>query len=134
MTAQRRMCALTGLNLGLLLLQLGSRALPAVADSGVAPVVRGRALEILDERGQVRASISVMPADPTVKMPDGRAVGPRDWRSFSDDRQRLSNRGAPGARSCPPWLRALRVPPSGRAGDRAWAFSTRGRCRLTTDR
>jgi len=71
MTAQRLMFALTGLNFGLLLLQLGSRTLPAVADSSVVPVVRGRALEIVDDRGQVRASISVVPADPTVKMPDG---------------------------------------------------------------
>jgi hypothetical protein len=37
----------------------------------VAPVLRGRALEIVDDRGRVRASIKVYPADPTVKMPDG---------------------------------------------------------------
>ena len=71
MTAQRLMFTLTGLNLGLLLFLIGSRTPPAVADSGVAPVLRGRALEIVDDRGQVRASISVLPADPAVKMPDG---------------------------------------------------------------
>jgi hypothetical protein len=38
---------------------------------GAAPVLRGRALEIVDDRGRVRASITVLPADPTVKMPDG---------------------------------------------------------------
>src|SRR5437867_4070110 len=37
----------------------------------VAPVLRGRALQIVDEHGRVRASISVYPADPNVKMPDG---------------------------------------------------------------
>jgi hypothetical protein len=34
-------------------------------------VLRARALEIVDERGQVRASIAIFPADSTVKMPDG---------------------------------------------------------------
>ena len=34
-------------------------------------MLRGRALEIVDDRGRVRASIKVFPADPTVKMPDG---------------------------------------------------------------
>src|SRR4051794_10830930 len=31
----------------------------------------GRALEIVDDRGRVRASITVFPADPKVKIPDG---------------------------------------------------------------
>ena len=39
--------------------------------AGVLPVIRGRALEIVDEQGRVRASITVYPADPKVKMPDG---------------------------------------------------------------
>lgn len=68
---QRLMFALTGLNLVLLLFILFSQARPVAADSGVVPVLRGRALEIVDERGQVRASIAVMPADPAVRMPDG---------------------------------------------------------------
>ena len=37
----------------------------------VAPVLRGRALEIVDDEGRVRAMIKIFPADPTVKMPDG---------------------------------------------------------------
>lgn len=37
----------------------------------VAPVLRGRALEIVDDKGRVRASLSVLPEDPEVKMPDG---------------------------------------------------------------
>jgi hypothetical protein len=35
---------------------------PAVAAKEVAPVLRGRALEIVDDQGRVRASISVFPA------------------------------------------------------------------------
>jgi hypothetical protein len=37
----------------------------------VAPVLRGRALEIVDDRGRVRAMIRVFPPSPQVKMPDG---------------------------------------------------------------
>jgi len=43
----------------------------AVVAPGVAPVLRGRALEIVDDRGRVRASLTIVPADPKVKMPDG---------------------------------------------------------------
>ena len=71
MNTQRVMFALTGLNLVLLLFIFFSQARPVAADSGVVPVLRGRALEIVDDRGRVRASIAVMPADPAVRMPDG---------------------------------------------------------------
>ena len=37
----------------------------------ISPVLRGRALEIVDDKGRVRAMIKVFPADPQVKMPDG---------------------------------------------------------------
>ena len=37
----------------------------------VAPVLRGRALELVDDRGRIRAEIKVTPAQPSVKMPDG---------------------------------------------------------------
>ena len=43
----------------------------AVVAEGIAPLLRGRALEIVDDKGRVRASITIMPADPTFKMPDG---------------------------------------------------------------
>ncbi len=47
-------------------------ARPRTAEAqGVAPVLRGRALQIVDEQGRVRASITLFPADPKVKMPDG---------------------------------------------------------------
>ncbi len=65
MTAQRLVVALTGLNLALTGSIVLSRTRPAVAATGVSPVLRGRALEIVDDRGQVRASIAVVPADST---------------------------------------------------------------------
>jgi hypothetical protein len=65
MTAQRFVIALTGLNLALTGSIVLSRARPAVAATDVSPVLRGRALEIVDDRGQVRASIAVVPADST---------------------------------------------------------------------
>jgi hypothetical protein len=34
-------------------------------------ILRGPGLQIVDARGKVRASITQMPADPNVKMPDG---------------------------------------------------------------
>ena len=71
MTAQRLVVALTGLNLALMGSIVFSRTRPAAAAPAVSPVLRGHALEIVDDRGQVRASITVVPADPTVKLPDG---------------------------------------------------------------
>jgi hypothetical protein len=38
---------------------------------GDTDVLRGRALEIVDERGRVRASITVIAAEPHRQMPDG---------------------------------------------------------------
>src|SRR5262245_16849992 len=37
----------------------------------VAPILRARAFEIVDEQGRVRAEIKVLPAEPNFKMPDG---------------------------------------------------------------
>jgi hypothetical protein len=69
MTTQRFLFALTVLNIALLTFSI---ARPGAAGAeGAAQVLRGRALEIVDERGKVRASITVFPADPAVKMPDG---------------------------------------------------------------
>jgi hypothetical protein len=64
----RVLVVLTVLNFLLLVFTLGRS--PAVATEGV-PVLRGRALEIVDERGRVRASIQIQPGDPNFKMPDG---------------------------------------------------------------
>src|SRR6187200_862394 len=69
MKTQRFAIGLTVLNLVVLTLVL-LRAHPA-ASTEVAPVLRARGLEIVDDRGQVRAMIKIFPADPAVKMPDG---------------------------------------------------------------
>ena len=70
MKAQRVIIALTIVNLTLLAFQLSGREREVHADT-IAPVLRGRALEIVDDQGRIRAMIRVFPADPTVKMPDG---------------------------------------------------------------
>jgi hypothetical protein len=49
------------LNLGLLAFALAQQFRPALAQDEL-PVLRGRALEIVDPHGRVRASISVLPA------------------------------------------------------------------------
>lgn len=69
MRLQRLLVALTLVNL-VLLAALLARAAPASAHDD-APVLRGRALELVDDAGKVRASIRVYPADPNVQMPDG---------------------------------------------------------------
>jgi len=52
--------ALTVMNFALLALALGQHLRPAIAQSE-PPVLRGRALEIVDPQGRVRASIKVLP-------------------------------------------------------------------------
>ncbi len=69
MKTQRFAIGLTVLNLVILLFAL-PRANSAPS-SEIAPVLRGRGLEIVDEQGRVRAMIKVFPASPTAKMPDG---------------------------------------------------------------
>lgn len=67
MKIQRLALALSVINLVLLMFVLAQNR-PAVAQKA-APVLRGSALEIVDERGTVRARINVEPA---VTMPDGK--------------------------------------------------------------
>jgi len=62
MKTHRILVALTVLNLILLSFLLLRRTPPALAYTG-ADVVRGTALEIVDSRGRVRASIKVQPAE-----------------------------------------------------------------------
>ena len=69
MKTQRFAVALTVLNL-LVLMSMLFRANSA-PNPEVAPVLRGRALEIVDDKGRVRAMIKVFPEEPNVKMPDG---------------------------------------------------------------
>ncbi|HJQ83570.1 MAG TPA: hypothetical protein VKA21_05810 [Candidatus Binatia bacterium] len=68
---QRLMIVLTGVNVALLVSCIGLRDGRQVLAEDVAPVLRGRALEIVDDSGRVRASIRIAPADPTYQMPDG---------------------------------------------------------------
>jgi hypothetical protein len=60
MKTQRLLIALTAVNLGLLIFLLLSQIGPVLASDG-ASVLRGRALEIVDEQGRPRATLNVMP-------------------------------------------------------------------------
>jgi hypothetical protein len=66
----RLLFGLTLLNAVLLALSLFQSGVAAMAQ-GTAPILRGSGLEIVDDAGRVRASITILPADPHVKMPDG---------------------------------------------------------------
>jgi hypothetical protein len=69
MTSHRLAVTLTALNLVLLLgVMAQDRVAHAASPLGV---LRGRALELVDDQGRVRAEIRILPADPKVKMPDG---------------------------------------------------------------
>lgn len=75
MKIQRILIALTVVNLGLamfLLAQIRRVEARGVEAGSVAPVLRGRELEIVDDQGRVRASIKIHPGDPNFKMPDGK--------------------------------------------------------------
>jgi hypothetical protein len=74
MKMQRLFIALTIANLGLLIFLLAQ--IQRVGADSVAPVLRGRELEIVDDQGRVRASIKVHPADQSFKMPDGKTGYP----------------------------------------------------------
>jgi hypothetical protein len=61
MKTQPLLIVLTLVNMALLTFTL-TQLRPAVAAEEVAPVLRGRALQIVDDRGNIRASINVYPA------------------------------------------------------------------------
>jgi hypothetical protein len=61
MKTPRSLVALTLINLALLIFTLAQQVRPALAQ-GEDQVLRGRALEIVDAQGRVRASITVMPS------------------------------------------------------------------------
>ncbi len=69
MNWQRLAVSLAAVNLVLLAWML-AQGRPALAQP-VTPVLRGRALELVDDHGRVRAEIKVLPAQPTLRMPDG---------------------------------------------------------------
>jgi hypothetical protein len=69
MNWQRLAVIVTLLNLVILTLNLAE--VRSAAAQGVSQVLRGRALEIVDDHGRVRAEIKVLPAQPTLKLFDG---------------------------------------------------------------
>jgi len=69
MKSLKAMIALTVVNAAMLVFSLAQPLRTAAED--VAPVLRGRALEIVDDYGRVRAEIKVLPAQPSLKLPDG---------------------------------------------------------------
>jgi hypothetical protein len=69
MKAQRFVFGLTVLNLVILTCTFFPANSATAPD--IAPVLRARALEIVDGQGRVRAMIRVFPAEPELKMPDG---------------------------------------------------------------
>jgi hypothetical protein len=62
MQSPRLLVLLTVVNLAIPLLTCATTRTATVQGAGVAPVLRGRSLEIVDDQGRVRASISVLPA------------------------------------------------------------------------
>src|SRR5213080_3364531 len=66
MKTQRLLIVLTAVNLGLFCYQVLQPPPGLAATNDVPAVIRGRALEIIDDRGKVRASIAVLPEDPKV--------------------------------------------------------------------
>jgi hypothetical protein len=65
---QRLAVALIAINVVLVVVVL-SQFRPVAAKE--TDVLRGRALELVDDHGRVRAEIKVLPAEPNLRMPDG---------------------------------------------------------------
>jgi hypothetical protein len=63
MTTPRSLVALTLVNLALVVLLLAHAVAPSV--QGAESVLRGRALEIVDDQGRVRASLKIQPGGTT---------------------------------------------------------------------
>jgi hypothetical protein len=66
MKTERLLAILTGLNLGLIAYQMVQPRLAGASTGDVPAVLRGRALEIVDAQGKIRASLAVIPEDPKV--------------------------------------------------------------------
>jgi hypothetical protein len=63
--------ALVIMNLALWANQLAQGKPDHSVNKDVAPILRARAFEIVDEQGRIRAELKVLPAEPNFKMPDG---------------------------------------------------------------
>jgi hypothetical protein len=66
MKTERLLTILTAVNLVLLGYQVARPHLARASTADVPAVLRGHALEIVDARGKVRASLAVLPEDPKV--------------------------------------------------------------------
>ena len=66
MKDQRLLMTLTVANLVLMLVLLAQQMRPAFAEPATG-VLRGRALEIVDDQGRIRASLNVLPAGKSAK-------------------------------------------------------------------
>jgi hypothetical protein len=66
MKTERLLITLTAVNLVLLGYQVVQPRLAGASTADVPAVLRGRALEIVDVQGKIRASITVIPEDPKV--------------------------------------------------------------------
>src|SRR5215831_13654460 len=83
MRSQRFVIALTIINLSFtvfVLTQLrrveADNVMRGSSPDSITPVLRGRELEIVDEKGKVRASIKIQAGDPQYKWPDGKVGYP----------------------------------------------------------
>jgi len=90
-SSNRLTVVLTTCNLLILALGVGQWR-PAEAQD-VAPVLRTRALEIVDDQGRVRAELKVLPAQPTLRMPDGTTGYPEAVQL-----RLMSSRGGPNVK------------------------------------
>jgi hypothetical protein len=90
-SSNRLTVVLTTCNLLILALGVGQWR-PAEAQD-VAPVLRTRALEIVDDQGRVRAELKVLPAQPTLRMPDGTTGYPEAVQL-----RLISSRGGPNVK------------------------------------
>ena len=91
MKTQRFVISLTVLNLFILMSTLFRASSAATPE--VAPVLRGRALELVDDHGRVRAEIKVLPALPAEKTPDGTTGYPE-----SVQLRLISSKGGPNVK------------------------------------
>jgi len=70
MNNHRFIAAATALNFAFLVFNFAQ--IRTTSAQGPAPVLRGRALEIVDDHARVRASIVLQPPDPAAKTADGK--------------------------------------------------------------
>jgi hypothetical protein len=99
MKTQRLLVALTVINLGLLVFLLAQTRVH-IGSQGVrvwsnidGSVLRGRALEIIDDQGRPRAAINLHPADPTGSYPETAILRLIDQNGRPSVKLSISERG-----------------------------------------